>query len=203
MGALFVGGALVAIVVVKKRCAKKDADTLPVQALEASARIKNDTYSSVQFQPNTGVPAYQSPVSSAKVLQQQGYINLPGAAPRERYAQCIPQRDDNADPLAQYEQIFSTLYKAAQEGDCGMILMHLDLGLQINKPNEEGYTALHLAAMEGHLDACKLLISRGAHKSLPNKDNKTASQLAHERGHNDIVSFLELSSDYKGLPVAH
>jgi hypothetical protein len=128
------------------------------------------------------------------VLEQEGYQKVPLAGPQSHYATSLL-------PVPRSQNAYSTLAKAAQEGACDLIAVHLDLGCQIDELNEEGFTPLHLAAREGHLDACEFLIARGAHKALANKDGKTALQLAQERGHNDIVFFLENSSTYQDLPT--
>jgi hypothetical protein len=113
-----------------------------------------------------------------------------------------PQYATSPSSIQSSQNTYSTLPKAAQDGACDLIEVHLNLGCQIDELNDDGYTPLHLAAREGHLDACKFLIAKGAHKTLTSKDGKTASQLAQERGYNNIVLFLEQDLYYQDLPVS-
>jgi hypothetical protein len=125
-------------------------------------------------------------------LKNPQYLNVPVPAVKSHYASSVPF-------IKPQDNTYSTLPSAAKQGDCDLIVVHLDMGVSVDAPNEEGFTPLQLAAMEGHLAACKALIARGAHINLPCKEGKTALQLAKENGHENIVNYLLNSSNYQDL----
>jgi hypothetical protein len=109
--------------------------------------------------------------------------DVSGFAMKNHYATSAPQ-------IKGSEDIYSSLQKAAREGSCDLLEIHLSLGVPIDSLNEEGYSPLHLAAMAGHVEACKLLIMNGANVHLTTQDGKTALQLAQEKGHSEVATLL-------------
>lgn len=54
------------------------------------------------------------------------------------------------------------LMEASEYGDAPLVESLLDLGVDPNEADTDGYTPLHVAAHRGHLDTVKLLLKRGA-----------------------------------------
>lgn len=53
-------------------------------------------------------------------------------------------------------------------------------GIDVNKPDIDGYTALHRAASRGYIDSVKLLINAGADPNAIDENGKTPADFAEE-----------------------
>jgi len=73
-----------------------------------------------------------------------------------------------------YEQF----YHAAEINNVGVLNAFLEKGVDINKPDADGYTALHWAAIEGSADAAKALLAAGADVNILDKDGNTSLHMA-------------------------
>ncbi|KAL1951553.1 hypothetical protein VTO73DRAFT_702 [Trametes versicolor] len=65
--------------------------------------------------------------------------------------------------------------------------------VDIDTPDENGYTALHLAADRGHAEVVKVLLERGADREIKDEDEFTAKELAEVAGHDEIVDLLSVT----------
>lgn len=78
----------------------------------------------------------------------------------------------------------SYLIKACEEGDFTTAKVLISVGVDINKPGDEGHTPLMEAAMWNRVNIVKLLLEFGA-------DNREkALEMAKERGHTEVVKLL-------------
>ncbi|OBZ78625.1 Acyl-CoA-binding domain-containing protein 2 [Grifola frondosa] len=62
--------------------------------------------------------------------------------------------------------------------------------VDVNQPDENGYTPLHLASDRGQLAVVELLLKRGADPDIKDSDNFTAAELAQIAGHDDVLTLL-------------
>ncbi|KAH9846824.1 ankyrin [Lenzites betulinus] len=94
--------------------------------------------------------------------------------------------------VAEDEGSASALSNLAISGNAESLAAHLQEHpeVDINAPDENGYTALHLAADRGHADVVKVLLERGADRDIKDEDEFTARELAEVAGHNEIVNLL-------------
>ena len=85
-------------------------------------------------------------------------------------------------------------YRAAQNlikrGDEPALRAALDIGLDPNFLNQNGWTLLMLAAVEGDLPIGRLLLEKGADPALRNNKEETALTLATHRGFTLFVDLL-------------
>ena len=78
---------------------------------------------------------------------------------------------------------------AAEEGHEDIVLLLLDNGANINKPNRMGSTPLNQAATYKRIDVVKLLLDRGA---LPDKANNTGRTPLHSAVSSGKLSIVRL-----------
>ncbi len=81
------------------------------------------------------------------------------------------------------------IHIAAQDGNIEDLKKELGL-VDVNTPDEDGYTALHWASQNGHIEVVKLLIASGSNSSLVDKDGFFALEIACNNGHTQVVKFL-------------
>ncbi|KAI0830595.1 ankyrin [Trametes gibbosa] len=94
--------------------------------------------------------------------------------------------------VAEDEGSASAVSNLAISGDAEGLAAHLQEHpeVDINAPDENGYTALHLAADRGHAEVVKVLLERGADRGIKDEDEFTAQELAEVAGHDEIVTLL-------------
>lgn len=77
----------------------------------------------------------------------------------------------------------------ASLGDLAEVEKVLELGIDVNQTDEEGYSALQAAAENDHLDVVKLLVVKGA--NINYKGEYTALQLAEMAENTAIIEYLD------------
>ena len=82
------------------------------------------------------------------------------------------------------------LTMAAEEGHEEVVLLLLDNGADINKPNNMGSTPLNMAATYRRIDVVKLLLVRGALPDKGNNSGRTPLHSAVSSGNLTIVRML-------------
>ena len=95
------------------------------------------------------------------------------------------------DRLEKYASILPLQLALIHEMPLPTLEALLLLGLEVNQPDEDGYTPLHLACMLGHIESVKLLLKHGASAAALSKTGRLPENLALEGGHNDVVALLE------------
>ncbi|KAM0940624.1 putative ankyrin repeat-containing domain-containing protein [Dioscorea sansibarensis] len=73
---------------------------------------------------------------------------------------------------------FYALHCAAGQGNMAAVRLLMNLGLDVNATNGDGYTPLMLAAREGHSTICELLLACGAAYDIKTPEGETALSLA-------------------------
>ncbi|KAJ0973063.1 hypothetical protein J5N97_021022 [Dioscorea zingiberensis] len=73
---------------------------------------------------------------------------------------------------------FYALHWAARLGNMAAVRLLMNLGLDVNATNGDGYTPLMLAAREGHGTICELLLACGAEYDIKTQEGETALSLA-------------------------
>lgn len=53
-----------------------------------------------------------------------------------------------------------TIFQAAAQGDITGVKKQIEVGFEVNKGDEEGYTPLHWAVQEGHKDLVKFSLNK-------------------------------------------
>ncbi|KAJ2920378.1 hypothetical protein MD484_g171, partial [Candolleomyces efflorescens] len=96
--------------------------------------------------------------------------------------------------LARPEEVVAddSIHGITVEGDVTRLklLLGADPSINIDQPDEYGYTPLHLACDRGHLEVVKFLLEKGANKELQDPDEFTPMELAKVAGREDIVALL-------------
>ncbi|KAL0951320.1 hypothetical protein HGRIS_008026 [Hohenbuehelia grisea] len=75
-----------------------------------------------------------------------------------------------------------------------MLLLQSDPDIDVNEPDEFGYTPLHLAADRGNSKVVEYLLKHGADASKKDSDEFTAFELAEAAGHEDVVALLKTAA---------
>jgi ankyrin repeat protein len=106
--------------------------------------------------------------------------------------------------------MYSTLHKAAQDGNCEGILHFINSRINhIDDYDVKGLCALHYAAERGHVSACALIIKRGCDVDVRSVDESTAVMFAAKNGHVPVIRLLHesgaelLALNRSGLSAAH
>ncbi|EAU93205.1 hypothetical protein CC1G_10273 [Coprinopsis cinerea okayama7 len=86
-----------------------------------------------------------------------------------------------------------SLHGVVLNGDLSLLqdLLNKDPTLNLDAPDEYGYTPLHLAADRGHVEIVKFLLSKGANPTLKDPDEFTPLELAQVSGNEEIVAALK------------
>jgi ankyrin repeat protein len=82
------------------------------------------------------------------------------------------------------------LFKAVKANDVREVRSYLDLGMDPNSTNQQGYSVLMEAAREGHTEMVLLLVDRKARLNQRNAVGETALMLAAFKGNLDSVKLL-------------
>ncbi|EPQ61397.1 hypothetical protein GLOTRDRAFT_17904, partial [Gloeophyllum trabeum ATCC 11539] len=87
----------------------------------------------------------------------------------------------------------NTIHAFALAGDTEKLQQFLSTrpNLDVDEPDEFGYTALQLACDRGNLAMVKVLLDQGADPTLKDPDDMVPMELAKIAGHEDIVKLLE------------
>ena len=80
--------------------------------------------------------------------------------------------------------------RAAIEGKYYSLNILLELGINVDKPNENGNTALHLAVEKGNEDIIKILVSNGATVYIQNKLGQTPLDGAISSKNEKVIKIL-------------
>ena len=83
-----------------------------------------------------------------------------------------------------------TILRAVAKGDAQDVLRHCLLGVDVNEPNESGWTPLLYAAARNQPGVCKILIEQGANVNVVAKSKSTAVHLAIERNAGAVLQLL-------------
>ncbi|CAH8595333.1 unnamed protein product [Schistosoma turkestanicum] len=83
------------------------------------------------------------------------------------------------------------IWGASTRGDIDRVRKLLDKRIDVNIPDNYGYTALHYAARNNHEDICKVLLKAGADIFAKTKnDGATPAHRAAYAGHLNILQLL-------------
>ena len=77
-----------------------------------------------------------------------------------------------------------------RNGDKMAVRLFIEAGMDVNKPDENGFTPLMVASWNGNADVAKLLLEKGAGLNAVLPDGRSALQIAKERQHPNIVEML-------------
>ena len=92
--------------------------------------------------------------------------------------------------LAAGAKLGTAVVAASAYGQAHCVQALLDLGADVDLPDDHGWTALHYAARYGEMDCVQLLLSVGASPVKFNGLGKTAIDIARECGHSKVSSAL-------------
>lgn len=87
------------------------------------------------------------------------------------------------------------LIGAARAGDAGAVKELIDLGVEINLKDNNGWTPLNYAAGKGYLEIVRLLVKHGADVFGVGRDQRTPAMIALAAGHREVVEFLRQAED--------
>ncbi|MDC0358633.1 ankyrin repeat domain-containing protein, partial [Oligoflexia bacterium] len=82
------------------------------------------------------------------------------------------------------------IHIAAQNGDVQTVEKELREGVDVNAPDEDGYTALHWACQEGYLQVVEPLLKMKADVTIRDVDGYHALEIAATKGHYEIAKTL-------------
>lgn len=84
------------------------------------------------------------------------------------------------------------LYRAAVEGDLGLVKHHIKEGIDPNFQHAEVLrTPLVASLVEGHVEVARYLLGHGADPSLVSElDDMAPLQAARQYGHHDVAALL-------------
>lgn len=83
------------------------------------------------------------------------------------------------------------LHLAAMLGFERLCRVLIDLGIDLNRVDNNGFTGLHYAAWMGRTDIVKLLLDAGAADNLTTVHDKLPIELARSRSFHDVVTLLD------------
>lgn len=103
------------------------------------------------------------------------------------------------------------LHLACEYGHENLVDYSLDIGIELNKPNDAGDSPLILATKKGDLDTVKKLVEAGAKINHSNKHGNTALHYACFWRMTEIALFLtktanayvKIANNYNQLPADH
>ena len=87
------------------------------------------------------------------------------------------------------------LMEAVKAGDLTKADELINLGMDINQEDDQGWAPLNWAAGKGDLEAVRLLVDRGADVSKSGRDQRTPYMIALAAGHVEVVKFLKDAED--------
>jgi ankyrin repeat protein len=84
------------------------------------------------------------------------------------------------------------LHRAAIRGETSSLEMMINLGADVNAPDQQGRTPLHDACLKGHVDTARLLLDRGAKIAARDENGATPLHDAALGGSSKVIDFLLL-----------
>lgn len=98
---------------------------------------------------------------------------------------------------------YAALFSAAKKGDERTVNLLLSVGgnLDINKPDDSGWTPLMIAANEGHTTIVKTLLAAGAQVGMTDCDGWTPLLVAAQNGHTKTVQKLLKACVREGVNI--
>lgn len=84
----------------------------------------------------------------------------------------------------------SMLFKAVRKNDMRLVEELVQYGVDINRPDQEGFTPIHIATMHHGVEMVELLLSNGAYVNAAARDGRTALTMALERRSHSLVERL-------------
>lgn len=108
----------------------------------------------------------------------------------------MPEKSSNADRLSQKKfnrylsNMQSVLLTAAEINKVVALASVIDLGVDINFQDKDGFSALHIASMEGNKDAAEYLLKNGSNVLLKSDTGRTALHMAAAYDRSDLISIL-------------
>jgi ankyrin repeat protein len=105
---------------------------------------------------------------------------------------CGKPQESARKELAKLGKDFSpaVFLNCVRNGDSMALRLFIEAGMDVNKPDENGFTPLMIASWYGNADVAKLLIERGANLNAIMDDGRSALQIAKEHQHPNIVEML-------------
>ena len=124
-------------------------------------------------------------------MKQEFESNFPTYSPNEIY-DLIRKRVLDVSIFKQFKSYFEQYelwFMAAEDGHLEVVKFLIDVGIDINGKNNEGYTSLMLAAIFNHLNIVKFLIKGGVNINAKSDDGWTALFYSRYRGlkHNNKI----------------
>jgi uncharacterized protein len=86
--------------------------------------------------------------------------------------------------------ISSKLIQASADGNLGDVRLYIELGADVNAPNQYGARALHYAAARGTYPIVKALLDAGANRNATNSKGQTPLNLAVAKGRKNVEVLL-------------
>jgi ankyrin repeat protein len=83
------------------------------------------------------------------------------------------------------------LLQVAAKGNLGLLRKLLELGINVNTQDEDGWTPLMEAAWNGQLEAAMLLLQHGANPLIKNKEGYTALRFSEVWGRKEMTELLK------------
>ena len=107
------------------------------------------------------------------------------------------------------DKLYDDFWNAVNEGNVDQVNKMIKLGLDINKPDDDGTTPLLVATIYDHLNVVEALLNEGVNmETVDDEMKKTALYWAAEKGHLDIlVALIEKGAnvnhadDFKSTPL--
>lgn len=82
------------------------------------------------------------------------------------------------------------LFVAAQNGNVSVIEALVELGADVNAPNNNSFTPVLVAAQYGHVEAIRVFAKFGGDVNFPNNDGITPIYIAAQNGHVEAIKAL-------------
>ncbi len=101
---------------------------------------------------------------------------------------CGQKQDEDADSGARTQE--SSFRQAVKKNDCDRVKQLLAQEVDVNLPDDEGWTALHTAVTRGALEIVKLLVEAGADVNAEDKEGKTPLDVAALSLRRDVIAYL-------------
>lgn len=105
---------------------------------------------------------------------------------------CGDRQESARKELAKIGKDFTphSFMNCIRDGDQMAVRLSIEAGMDVNKPDGNGFTPLMMAAWYGNADAAKLLMDKGANLTATLEDGRTAIRIAQERGHPELANLL-------------
>jgi len=97
----------------------------------------------------------------------------------------------------------TSLHTAAQEGSADVVELLIDLGADMNAPDNDGWTPLHHASQNRQVDVVRILLTRGADMNVKSSTERTSLHYAAWRGKAETVWLLLSAGARKDFKDSH